>query len=578
HFDNETSIFLDELTSDIGFALEVYDKERKLEQIGAVFRHSRESIIITEPDGTILDVNPAFTTITGFKREEVLGKNPRILKSGIQERPFYRQIFAQLMKEGYWAGEFWNMRKNGDIYPQRGTISAVRNEQGEIRYFMGVMEDISDHINSENEIQRLVHYDVLTSLPNRVLLRKEFNKIAGTVTEKSPWALFFVDLDHFKHVNDALGHHFGDELLKIVSQRLRNEVTDTDVLCRFGGDEFIVLLKANKDHAAQCAKKMINKVIQPYAIQDQCIHIGCSIGIALMPEHGQTLDELIQAADTAMYEAKAQGRSRFVFYLPEMKNNAQARLKLRTELKQAINESQLYLVYQPKVRITDGGTELFGLEALVRWRQPERGLIMPSEFIPAAEESGQILEIDRWILTRAIKQLALWHGRDNVQSVPLAVNVSAQMFAHNQFIPLLKRELLQSGVPGRLLELEITEYVAMFDIEHTLKTLNGLKELGIQISIDDFGTGHSSLAYLQEFPIDNVKIDISFVREVHNCVKKQGLIRAILSMSNTLGIAVIAEGVEQKEEFEFLKSIGCVQFQGFYFGKPVPGEDVELRK
>ncbi|QTP55624.1 EAL domain-containing protein [Billgrantia sulfidoxydans] len=574
-FDADMVRLFDELAGDIAFALTMQADRQRLKLASEVFEHSHGSIIIADARGHILDVNPSFTRITGHSRREVIGHNPRLLQSGRQDRAFYEALWNSLLTKGHWAGEFWNSRKNGEHYPQRGTITAVRGEDGQIEHFISVMEDVSVQVEAEQKILNLANYDALTGLPNRLMLESRFRHAVEQAGD-APLALtvLFIDLDEFKHVNDAMGHQQGDLLLQLVSARLVGELRDGDTLARFGGDEFVVLLAGRRQEARSLAKRLIRSVRQPYRLDEQPVHIGCSIGIAQAPRDGTNLDELIQAADTAMYQAKARGRGIYAFYSSDMQHQAQNRLTLRVELDGAIQRNELRAYYQPKLGIADDG--IIGFEALVRWQHPERGLVPPGNFIPVAESSGQIAAIDRWMLEAVIEQLAHWR-RQGRRILPVAVNVSASLFSRSDFVDELTRWLGESRVPGHDLELEITEHVAMFDLDYTLATLQALKRLGVALSIDDFGTGYSGLAYLRDFPIDTVKIDMSFIKRVHEDEKNQGIVRAIIALADTLGLHTIAEGVETEKELAFLKRQGCWGYQGHLFSPALAADEIEHR-
>lgn len=574
-FDDGMLRLFDELADDIAFAMTMQADRQRLKLASEVFEHSHEAIIIADASGHILDVNPSFTRITGHSHREVVGRNPRMLQSGRQDRAFYESLWRSLLTKGHWAGEFWNSRKDGEHYPQRGTITAVKGEDGQIEHFISVMEDVSAQVEAEQKILNLANYDALTGLPNRLLLENRFQHAIEQLGD-GPAALsvLFVDLDEFKHVNDAMGHQQGDLLLQLVSARLQRELRDGDTLARFGGDEFVVLLAGRRQEARSLAKRLIRSVRQPYRLDQQPVHIGCSIGIAQAPRDGISLDELIQAADTAMYQAKARGRGIYAFYSSDMQHQAQHRLTLRVELDGAMQRNELRAHYQPKLGIADD--EIVGFEALVRWQHPERGLVPPGSFIPLAESSGQIAAIDRWMLKTAIDQLAQWR-RQGRRILPIAVNVSASLFSRSDFVAELTRWLDERKVPGHDLELEITEHVAMFDLDYTLSTLQALKRLGVALSIDDFGTGYSGLAYLRDFPIDTVKIDMSFIQRVHEDEKKQGIVRAIIALADTLGLQTIAEGVETEEELAFLKLQGCWGYQGYLFSPALAADEIERR-
>lgn len=575
-FDEDHFRLFQEMANDIGFAINMYEHRLQFKQVDEVFQHSRESIIITDKEGKILNVNPSFMRISGYSRDEVLGNNPRILNSGRQDNTFYKKLFDQLNSEGYWSGQFWNKRKNGELYLQRGTISAVMDNKGQPAHFIAVMEDASAQNDAEQKIHSLANYDQLTGLPNRGLLSDRFSHaFADARRHGQVWCLMFIDLDDFKQVNDALGHHIGDALLNEVSQRLKTHIRETDTLCRFGGDEFILLMSGDANEAAELANRLVNQVSMPYEFQELSLQIGASIGISVLFQDGENLEELIQASDTAMYQAKAEGRGCYRFFAKSMQSKVQSRLALKHALKKAITENELCLFYQLKVALTtDGKYEAVGYEALVRWNDPLKGLVSPANFIPAAEESGQIVDIDRWVLKNVIDQIEIWLKQKTIKILPVAINLSATLFSKAGFVDELSMLLSLSGVPAYLIELEITEHVATHDISKALATLNALKKVGVGLAIDDFGTGYSSLSYLQQFPIDYLKIDMSFVRNVHDDPKKQGLVKAIITMAHALGLKTIAEGVEVVEEVSFLNQNGCNQYQGYYFGKPVPADQL----
>lgn len=574
-FDADARRVFQEMADDLGFALAMHEQEKHLKQVAEVFQHSQESIIIADTKGTILNVNPAFSRITGFSREEALGNNPRILKSGRQDRRFYKKLFAQLQEDGFWSGEFWNKRKSGDYYLQRGTISAVFGDTGKPEHYIAIMEDVSTYREAEEKIQTLANYDPLTGLPNRALLEERFAQaFAHARQTRSVWSLLFIDLDDFKQVNDALGHHYGDQLLRAVSDRLAAHVSNKDTLCRFGGDEFILLTQGGAKEAGRLAQQLIEDVSRVFDIDGEQLHIGASIGVAVLFLDGNTLGELIQAADTALFHAKSGGRGRVSFFAKSMQDNVQFRLALKPALQKAIAEDELFLLFQPKIEHSPGGQfRTVGYEALVRWNNPESGMVSPGEFIPAAEDSGQIVEVDRWVIQAAVNQLAQWLKEGPQPVLPVAINVSAALFSRPGFVNELQAITERAGVPPRLVELEITEHAATVDMNNTLKTLRELRAKGFHLAIDDFGTGYSSLSYLREFPINHLKIDLSFVRDVHLDLKKQGLVKAIIAMAHSLDLATIAEGVEVKEELEFLVENGCDVFQGYYFSKPIPASE-----
>lgn len=568
-FSTSVISMLNRVNQDLSFTLEIQQQRQRLKQVAEVFQHSHEAILITHPDGTIVDVNPSFTRMTGYSAAEVKGKNPRLLKSGIQPPDFYAQMYETLSKERFWTGEFWNVKKSGELFPQRGTISAVYADNGELLHYISIMEDISEHLQAEEKIERLANYDALTGLPNHILLQQKFSDdFASMIQQQKQIALLFIDLDNFKHINDALGHEIGNLVLKEVSDRLHRALREKDVLSRFSSDEFIMLATGNFTDATKIANRLIKRMRNPLKVRGQVLHLSCSIGIALSPEHGTSLDELIRAADTAMHQAKLKGKGQFAVFARCLQEQIITQLALQNELEVALSRGQLELYYQPKYTCVKDHYFLSGFEALVRWNHPTKGMIPPGEFIPAAEESGQIANLDRFVLHQALQQIKTWQTEVEGFSQTVAVNVSASLFSRSDFVAELRDLIANSGITPHLLELEITEHIAMFDQEHTLTSLTELKKLGVRLAIDDFGTGYSSLSYLSLFPIDTLKIDLGFVRDVHLNKKRQGIVRAIIAMAETLNLETIAEGVENQAELEFLRRAGCTHFQGYFFSKP----------
>ena len=575
-FSNEPYVFTDgdiklfqELADDLGFAINMQKMQRHLNQVSEVFEYANEAIIIANNDGTILDVNPAFTNITGYSRDDMIGQNPRILKSGQQAEGFFEQLFKQLLSRGVWSGEFWNQKKNGDLYLQRGTMSCVLDKAGNTQHIISVMEDITAQQQNINDLHQLANFDQLTGLPNRLLFKERFVQAVSQISKSNcSWSILFIDLDKFKEVNEAFGHQFGDNLLRQVTQRFTSLIRDTDIICRFGGDEFMVLTQGNAEVASHMAQRLIDTVKNEFTIESVDFHVGSSIGIALFPQDGKDLDTLIQTAETAMYKAKALGGNRAVFFNQSMQAEVQSQLSLRTELDKAIINNEFSLRFQPKVTVKDELIQIVSYEALIRWEHPEKGMIPPAIFIPLAERTGQIVEIDQWVIKTTLEKLTSWYQQLPDQVLPVAINVSAALFSSPEFVTSFQQQLIASTIPPHLIELEITEHVAILDNEYTLNTLVSLKKLGICLSMDDFGTGYSNLSYLHQYPVDVLKIDIAFVKDVHLHQNKQSLVKAIINMAHALDLITIAEGVECKEEFEFLKNEGCDQYQGYLFGKP----------
>lgn len=570
--DEDIWCLLQDLAAELGFATTMYERREYLNQIAEVFTHSKESILITDAKGTILNVNPGFSQVTGYSAGEVIGKNPRILKSGKQADEFYQKLFKDLKCNGVWTGEFWNKRKNGELYLQRGTISCVRNDAGEELHFIAIMEDVTQQLKAEETIKHLAHFDHLTGLANRIQLDNRFTFVAASVSQDiQAWALLFVDLDEFKQVNDALGHRYGDKLLKEVAARLSCHVRENDVLCRFGGDEFIVLMKGEREQAALLARRLIDAIGQPFNIDNSPIKISASIGISMLPRDGETLDVLIQAADTAMYQAKARGRNRHEFFAEQMQISAQLNLDIKQRLDNAIENNEFSLHYQAKFCCNEEGTTKVGYEALIRWNHPDQGYVAPSVFIPVAERTGQIASIDMWVINEVIARLmALRQANSSCAPLPIAVNLSASSFSRPGFAKTLDDMLIAADIPTNWLELELTEHAIMTDMEYSFRTMSVLKKLGVKVTLDDFGTGYSSLSYLQQLPIDTLKIDLSFIRNIHQDLKKQGIVKAIINLAHSLELKTVAEGVECEDELLFLQQIHCDEYQGYYFSKPTP--------
>ncbi|MCU8094116.1 EAL domain-containing protein [Shewanella sp. SM20] len=573
-FDDEMNQLFKGMANDISFALDVLAGRMRLQVISEAFEHSKEAIIITNKDSEIINVNPSFTAVTGYSVEDVMGKNPRLLKSGKESKNFYVEMWRSIINKGYWTGEFRNRKKGGELYTQRGTISSVKDDNGKVKHIIGIMEDVTEQKKYEQQILRLANFDILTGLPNRKMLQNQFKLKVDNTQKNNKLAVLFIDLDEFKHINDAYGHQFGDLLLVAVTERMRSCVSNKSILSRFGGDEFIILYEGDLNSIDNFANKLIGIVSKPYYISEQKVSISCSIGIGVAPVDSSSLDELIGFADAAMYKAKSIGRSTYSFYSPYMKTRAIEKVELKHELEDAVKDNQFVLFYQPKVNVNTG--EIIGFEALVRWQHPTRGLLAPGHFISMAEESGQIVAIDYWVLEAVIIQISKWR-KSNFVLFPIALNLSLSIFTDLKFIDFLKSLLAKHQVPANLIDLELTERVAMVDFDYTKRTLNSLKNLGVNISIDDFGTGYSSLAYLRDFPIDTLKIDRAFIVDVHLDKKNQGIVSAMLAIAGTMGMNVIAEGVESNEELSYLKKCQCDYYQGYLYSKPVSVSQMQAR-
>ncbi len=548
-------------------------------KLAATAFETHEAILIADKDSVIQRVNKAFTRITGYSSEEVVGKTPRILKSGRQSKLFYQKMWAELNKVGHWQGEIWNKRKNGDIYPEWQTITAVHDDNGVITHFVSTFQDITERKRNETRIKHLAYYDELTTLPNRSLLTDRLrHELAVARRRGLIGALLIIDLDRFKTINDSLGHPIGDIILQQIAKRLQSQVRGEDTVARLGGDEFVILLPgigsepAEASKAVQIVAEKTSQVIgEPYNIEGNEYHLTPSIGIVLFPEESEGVDDILKHADTAMYRAKASGRNTIRFYLPSMQEAADERLSLEKDLRHAISRGELALHYQPQV---DNKGCIIGAEALIRWIHPTRGMVAPDQFIGIAEETGQIFAVGEWVLRTAVAQIADWRSRSlkgNMQF--LAVNVSPRQFHQINFVPQVISILEEAGVPPYCLKIEITEGIVMADVQDAIDKMASLKALGVRFAIDDFGTGYSSMSYLKRMPLDQLKIDKSFVQDVSTDPNAAAIVETIIVMAKHLGLDVVAEGVETEEELAFLEAHGCKVYQGYYFSRPVPTAD-----
>jgi diguanylate cyclase (GGDEF)-like protein/PAS domain S-box-containing protein len=545
-----------------------------------VFASSYSGVMITDAQARIVEVNPAFTRITGYLPEEVHGRNPQILASGQHDHSFYREMWADITDNGHWEGEVWNRRKNGEMYPNWLSINQVRDKAGVLQYYVGTFSDISKRKQADAQIHQLAFYDPLTELPNRRLLIERLQQaFAQGARSGQHGAVLFLDLDNFKTINDTKGHDAGDQLLTEVAKRLNVCVRDGDTVARLGGDEFVVVLDALSpvaDEAAAQADMVAEKIraalSQPYQLTSHIQHTTPSIGVVLFRGHQQGLDDVLKHADTAMYQAKTAGRNTIRFYDPLMQAAIEARAELEEELRHALERKQLCLYYQIQM---DSLNRPLGAEALLRWQHPQRGFIAPAKCIPLAEEAGLIVPIGLWVLQTACAQLKAWQGDELTRDLTLAVNVSAKQFRRPDFVTQVQRVLTETGARPALLKLELTESIVLKNVEDTIAKMRELKLLGVRFALDDFGTGYSSLQYLKLLPLDQIKIDRSFVRDIANDPNDAAIVQTIIAMGEMLGLDVIAEGVETGEQREFLDLRGCHAFQGYLFGRPVPLPEFE---
>jgi diguanylate cyclase (GGDEF)-like protein/PAS domain S-box-containing protein len=534
---------------------------------------------ITDPNGVILRVNSAFERLTGYSADEAVGQSMALLHSGRHDPLFYQRMWQMLRQEGQWKGEIWNRRKSGQVYAEMLSIAAIVAPERGITHYVANFSDITEDKEAEAEIHRLAYYDALTNLPNRRLLQDRLGQaVAATARSGLFGALFFIDLDNFKTLNDTRGHDVGDLLLIAVAQRLRAVVRECDTVARQGGDEFVVLMEdlgSSPQEAVALAGHLGEKLRAafdpPFMLKGDEYQCQLSIGVGLF-HAGDTVEELFKHADLALYQAKNAGRNLLRFFDPAMQAELDKRSALEAELRKALKRRQLRLFYQPQV---DAEGYPIGVEALLRWQHPQRGLVPPDEFIALAEETGLILPIGLWVLETACAQLAVWAADATTRELRIAVNVSARQFRQADFVAQVQQVLSVSGAAAARLKLELTESVVLDDVANTIDKMTAIKQLGVSFAMDDFGTGYSSLAYLAQLPLDQIKIDRSFVRDLPGSRNDETIARTIISMGRGLSMDVIAEGVENEAQRYFLEMHGCHAYQGYLFSRPLPIDELE---
>jgi diguanylate cyclase (GGDEF)-like protein/PAS domain S-box-containing protein len=548
--------------------------EHSLLQLSLAVEQSPSSIVITDLDGNIEYVNTRFTEVTGYSLAEVIGKNPRILQSGKTDIATYKEMWAALTRGEIWRGELLNCRKDGTEYIESAVLTPVRQANGEVTNYLAIKEDITERKLADERIETLAHFDQLTGLPNRVLLNDRFEYVLSLARRKmSSFAVMFLDLDHFKQINDTLGHTIGDKLLIVMAQRIKGLLREEDVVSRLGGDEFILLFPAtDAKGAAHVAGKLMEAVSTPCLIDRYELITSASIGIAIYPHDGGDSETLMKNADTAMYRVKRDGRNAYGFFTPQMQEQSERALLLNNALRYALRNNELFLHYQPQLSLQD--ESVVGVEALLRWHHPELGMISPAEFIPIAEDSGQIIPIGEWVLRTAVRQMKAWMD-EGVSPVVMAVNLSSIQFRQAGLVEQVTGILDEEALPHHYLELELTEAVAMDNPEAAIAVMNKLNHHGIRMSIDDFGTGYSSLGYLKKFKVYKLKIDQSFVRDITTDPEDRAIVSAIINMASSLGICTIAEGVEGVGQLDFLRLQGCDEVQGYHFSRPLPAAECE---
>ena len=544
---------------------------------GAVFEHSLEGIMITDSAGDILRVNSAFTEVTGYTAVDCIGKNPRMLQSGIYDKAFYEKMWHSLKEKGQWENEIWNRRKNGEAYLQWLCINAINNEHGETTNYVGVFHDITAIKHHQQQIQHQAYHDALTGLPNRQLFRDHLEMaLAHAQRNKLEVGVMILDLDNFKNINDSLGHHVGDLLLQEIATRLKQCCRSTDTVARFSGDEFMIILpelKKDGRDIVEVAQRIIHSLSEPFSIKDSEIICTVSIGITIYPDDGADVSTLMKNADLAMYRAKEKGRDTYVLYTKAMYDLVVERLDLEMSLRKALRNGEFRVYYQPQVNLKTG--KISGTEALIRWKRSEHELISPSKFIPLAEDTGIILPLGEWVLRTACKQTKAWHDL-GFDWLTISVNLSAKQFQDERLIQLVQDVLNDTRLAPEFLCLEITENTVMKDVDTAIKIMAAIECLGVHLSIDDFGTGYSSLSYLKSFPLDEIKIDKSFVRDIPRDQDDIEIAKAILSLARSLKLKVLAEGVETPTQLEFMRVNSCDEIQGFLFSRPVQPEELKI--
>ncbi|HEX8963970.1 MAG TPA: EAL domain-containing protein [Rhodocyclaceae bacterium] len=559
----------------LGIARDITERkqvEEHLHLMSRVFSNSGEAIVITDAENRILAVNRELTRLTGYSQEELLGRNPGILSAGDTPPEVYAEMWAALARNDYWQGELWDRRKTGEAYPKRLAISVVRGPDGKVLNYIGSFEDITDRKAAEDRIRFLAHHDALTGLPNRLSLYERIDQsMAFARRTGNSLAVMLIDLDNFKSINDTLGHSAGDQLLVQVAHRLQTTVRGSDIVARLGGDEFVLVLTAIEETSdvGEVAGKIVERISAPYTVEGQEVRTTPSVGICFYPRDASATSELIKNADIAMYQAKAGGRANFQFYAEEMKARVTQRVTIENELERAVADGQFVLHYQPQLEADSG--RVIGLEALVRWQHPTRGIVLPGDFIACAEETRLILPLGEWVLAEASRQLAHWH-RAGHSDLHVSVNLSALQFQDPRLPGMVRDALERFALPAGSLHLEITESMAMRNPEDSIVMMKTLADIGVKLVMDDFGTGYSSLAYLKLFPLDIIKIDRSFVKDIENDESDAAICEITMMLAQKLGMQVVAEGVETRRQVEFLTQLGCRWLQGYWFARPLPEE------
>lgn len=566
--------FLEEIAEQLTLFIRIGRDHERLKLQSVAMTEAANPIMITSRDGRIEWVNDAVLELTGYSERELIGKTPRIFKSGLTPTSVFSDMWNTILSGWVWEGEILNRRKDGSQYPIEAIITPILDSKGQVVRFVSTLQNIADKKEAEEKIRHMAQHDVLTGLPNRLLFKDRLQQaISRAKRSDESLAVLFFDLDRFKEINDSQGHEVGDQLLIEVSRRVRGMLRETDTLSRFGGDEFVVIQTDvhSKEDSEILAKRILGQFLFPFSVGEQMLRTSASIGITLCPQDDTDPDQLLRNADLAMYKAKAEGRNNFCFYEHHLKSRVEARIVLEDKLRGVVGWEDFELHYQPQIDVRSD--KILRVEALARWKHPVDGFISPSQFIPIAEETGLILTLGEWVLKTALAQAAAWE-REGLPTPIISVNVSARQFDHPDFVDLVKRSVAEFGDIGRKLELELTESMVMKAPEQAGEALRSLKDLGVNALIDDFGTGYSSLAYLTRFPIQAIKIDRSFVKDLDADRHAQTIVRAIISLAHGLGISVVGEGVETLHQKEILIELGCDALQGFLIGAPMPAEEL----
>jgi diguanylate cyclase (GGDEF)-like protein/PAS domain S-box-containing protein len=551
-------------------------QEDRLRLSAKVFESTSEGIVITDKEGCIVAVNQAFSRITGYSESDALGQNPRLLKSGRHDDSFYRQMWQELDASGQWRGEIWNKRKNGEIYPSFLMISTIKNDEEKTINYVSVFSDITAIKKAEDQLKYQAHHHPLTGLPNRLLLHARLqHSIEYAKRESKHGTVMFLDLDNFKKINDSLGHDAGDIVLKEVAVRLQRHSREVDTVCHLSGDEFVIVLQAIRtiDDATDRAQQILDSLQQPFVVDEYELYVSGSIGIVEFNGDSTDIEGLLKNADAAMYKAKEKGKNRYQLYSSKLTEEAIEKVLLESHLRRAVERNELVLHYQPQVDLSTGN--VIAVEALVRWQHPDLGLVMPDKFIPLSEETGLINRMGEWILKTACEQILIWREQ-GYGLRRIAVNLSGKQIQQKKLPEIVERILLETGCPSASLELEITEGFIMQHPERSISVLQQIRALGVELSIDDFGTGHSSLNYLKRLPINRLKIDRSFVWDIGENPDGEAITKAVIAMGHSLNLQITAEGIETEEQKMFLQQYHCNEGQGFLFSRPMPANEVTM--